>query len=101
MGGGGSSDCRCNDWSLETYFIHPFSSAQSSRLLARVTFVIVDVVLLLLWSLSIIVVYKLSADCHKKELRIQATAEHRLLTQIRVGQCSEHYKASSTWQIDG
>ena len=65
------------------------------------TFVIVDVVLLLLWSLSIIVVYKLSADCRKKELRIKATAEYRMLKQIRVGQCSEHYKATSTWQIDG
>ena len=28
-----SSDCHCNDWSFETYFIHPQNSAQSFRLL--------------------------------------------------------------------
>ena len=31
------SDCHCNDWSFETYFIHPLNSAQAFRLLVRVT----------------------------------------------------------------
>ena len=33
-----SSDCHCSDWSFETYFIHPYNSAQSFRLLVRVIF---------------------------------------------------------------
>ena len=32
-----SSDCHYNDWSFETYCIHPYNSDQSLRLLVRVT----------------------------------------------------------------
>ena len=33
-----SSDCHCNDWSVETYFIHPQISAQSFLIFVRVSF---------------------------------------------------------------
>ena len=52
-----SSDCHCNDWSFEIYFMHPYNSAQSFRLLVRVTF--------LFFSLSLTVLYKISIGCFR------------------------------------
>ena len=46
-----------NDWSFDTYFIHPLNSARCFRLLVRVTF------FLFLSALSRTALYKINIDC--------------------------------------
>ena len=59
------SDCHCNDWSFETYFIHPYNSAQSFRLPSDPP--PLPVFLFLFFpppsSFSLTVLYKISIDC--------------------------------------
>ena len=64
-----SSDCHCNDWSFETYFIHPIQlhpvlpTAFRPTPSPRFVVVVVCVFFLSPLSFSLTVLYKISIDC--------------------------------------